>query len=69
MKVLIVGSGGREHALAWKFAQSSKIAEVYVAPGNAGMKLVATCIDIAVTDIIQLKEFAIQNSFGKRNCG
>jgi phosphoribosylamine--glycine ligase len=61
MKVLIVGSGGREHALAWKFAQSSKIAEVYVAPGNAGMKLVATCIDIAVTDIIQLKEFAIQN--------
>lgn len=39
MKILVVGKGGREHALAWKFAQSDKVDEVYVAPGNEGISL------------------------------
>ena len=41
MKILLIGSGGREHALAWKLAQSSKVKTVYVAPGNAGTELEA----------------------------
>jgi len=57
-KVLIIGSGGREHALARKFAQSPQVSEVYVAPGRAGMKDVATPIDIAVTDYDALLAFA-----------
>jgi len=57
-KVLIIGSGGREHALAWKFAQSPQVDEVYVAPGRAGMQAVATPIDIAATDYDALLDFA-----------
>ncbi|MFV8828679.1 phosphoribosylamine--glycine ligase [Alkalihalobacterium sp. APHAB7] len=58
MKVLIVGSGGREHTMAWKVAQSSKVAQVFVAPGNAGMKDVATIVEIPENDHEQLIEFA-----------
>ncbi|MEB1809117.1 MAG: phosphoribosylamine--glycine ligase [Bacillaceae bacterium] len=58
MKVLIVGSGGREHTMAWKVSQSEKVAEVFVAPGNAGMKDVATIVEIAENDHEQLIEFA-----------
>lgn len=57
-KVLIIGSGGREHALAWKFAQSSQVETVYVAPGRAGMQDVAIPIDIAATDYDALTAFA-----------
>ena len=57
-KVLIIGSGGREHALARKFAQSPQVSKVYVAPGRAGMKDVATPVDIAVTDYDALLAFA-----------
>ena len=57
-KVLIIGSGGREHALAWKFAQSAAVNQVFVAPGRAGMCDVATPIDIAVTDYKALVAFA-----------
>jgi len=57
-KVLIIGSGGREHALAWKFAQSPHVETVYVAPGRAGMQAVATPVDIAVTDYDALLAFA-----------
>ena len=56
--VLIIGSGGREHALAWKFAQSPLVSEIYVAPGNPGMKDVATCVPIAVNDFDALLAFA-----------
>jgi phosphoribosylamine--glycine ligase len=45
MKVLVIGSGGRDHAIAWKFAQSSRIKELYVAHGNAGIAQVATCVN------------------------
>jgi len=58
MKVLIVGQGGREHALAWKIAQSDKVNRVFCAPGNAGTALDAENVDIAVTDIDRLVKFA-----------
>lgn len=66
MKVLVVGSGGREHALAWKVAQSSNVEQVYVAPGNAGTALEAKIsnIDIGVEQIDQLIEFANGNDIG-----
>ena len=51
MKILVVGSGGREHSLVWKIRQSKKAEEVYCAPGNAGMTRLATCIDIDATDV------------------
>ena len=58
MKVLVIGSGGREHALAWKLAQSPRIEEVLVAPGNAGTATEAGCrnVAIAATDIPGLIE-------------
>ncbi|WP_019395162.1 phosphoribosylamine--glycine ligase [Priestia filamentosa] len=58
MKVLIIGRGGREHVLAWKVAQSSKVEEVFVAPGNAGMKDVATLISIEEGNHEELAAFA-----------
>lgn len=64
MKVLIIGGGGREHALAWKTAQSSDVTEVFVAPGNAGTALEAnlTNVNISVEDITGLVKFAQDNS-------
>ncbi len=58
MKVLITGSGGREHAIAWKVAQSSKADKIYCAPGNAGIGEIAECVDIGVMDFDRLTEFA-----------
>jgi len=58
MKVLVVGSGGREHALAWKIAQSPKVDAVYAAPGNAGTAREAELVDIAADDIDGLLDFA-----------
>ena len=60
MKVLILGAGGREHAFAWKIAQSPRVDAVYVAPGNAGTALEprVTNIDIAADDVPRLVEFA-----------
>jgi phosphoribosylamine--glycine ligase len=59
MKVLVIGSGGREHALVWKINQSPKVEKIYCAPGNAGIKKVAQCVDIAATDVNELLAFAI----------
>jgi phosphoribosylamine--glycine ligase len=61
MKVLVVGSGGREHAIAWKIAQSPRVDRVFVAPGNAGTGLDAENIEIAANDIAGLIKFAKQN--------
>lgn len=61
-KVLVIGSGGREHALAWKLAQSKHVSKVYCAPGNDGMKNVAEIVDINFTDVDKLAEFAKKNS-------
>jgi phosphoribosylamine--glycine ligase len=61
MNVLVIGSGGREHALAWKISQSPRAARVFVAPGNAGTMVEAENVDIAATDVPRLVEFARQN--------
>lgn len=58
MKVLLVGSGGREHAIAWRLANSDKCTELYCAPGNPGMAEIAECVAISVEDIQQLTQFA-----------
>ncbi|MEX0715091.1 MAG: phosphoribosylamine--glycine ligase [Planctomycetaceae bacterium] len=58
MKVLVIGSGGREHALAWKLAQSPRVSQVYCAPGNAGTEQDARNIDIAADDVPRLVKFA-----------
>ena len=62
MKVLIIGNGGREHALAWKVAQSTRVTHVYVAPGNAGTATETKCVNIAIAadDIAALADFAQQ---------
>ena len=57
MKILVVGSGGREHALAWKLAQSERVQVVYVAPGNGGTALDARLQNVAITDPLALAEF------------
>ncbi len=62
MKVLLVGSGGREHALAWAIAQSENCDELYCAPGNAGIESCAECIDIAADDVQGLVAFAQEKS-------
>ncbi len=64
MKVLVVGSGGREHALIWKLAQSPGVTALYAAPGNAGMAAQARLIDIPVTDISALADLAQRERIG-----
>ncbi len=58
MKILIVGSGGREHAIAWKVAQSPKVEKIYCAPGNAGIAEYAECVDIGAMEFDKLAAFA-----------
>lgn len=60
MRVLVVGGGGREHALIWKIRQSPRVKELYCAPGNAGIAQVAKCINIAAEDLDGLLEFALE---------
>ncbi|PFK44051.1 phosphoribosylamine--glycine ligase [Bacillus cereus] len=64
MNVLVIGRGGREHALAWKFAQSEQVEKVYVAPGNEGMRDVAMPVDIDENDFDALVLFAKENNIG-----
>jgi len=58
MKILVIGSGGREHALVWKINQSPKVSKIYCAPGNAGISQLAQCIDIGPDKITALADFA-----------
>lgn len=60
MKVLVVGSGGREHSLVWKINQSPKVDAIYCAPGNAGIRKMAQCVDISATDVKALVRFALE---------
>ncbi len=60
MKILVIGSGGREHALAWKLKQSPRVGRLYVAPGNGGTEAIATNVPIKVTDVAGLLRFAEQ---------
>ena len=62
MKILIVGSGGREHAIAWKVAQSSRVEKIYCAPGNAGIADVAECVPVKAEDIEGIVKFAKENA-------
>ena len=62
MKVLVIGGGGREHALVWKIAQSPKVSKIYCAPGNAGISELAECLSIKADDIPALLQFAKNNS-------
>ncbi|QDU87412.1 Phosphoribosylamine--glycine ligase [Pirellulimonas nuda] len=64
MKVLVIGAGGREHALAWKISQSKRVDTVFVAPGNAGTGLDAENVDISATDAARLTAFAKKNEVG-----
>jgi phosphoribosylamine---glycine ligase len=64
VKVLVIGNGGREHALAWKLAQSPKVARVFCAPGNAGTALLGDNVEIAVEDIDKLLAFAREEGIG-----
>lgn len=62
MKVLVIGGGGREHAIIWKLAQSKKVTEIYCAPGNAGIMEMASCVDISATDVEGLLDFALEKA-------
>ena len=61
MKVLVVGGGGREHAICWKLAQSPKVTELYCAPGNGGIAQVAQCVPIKATDVEAMVAWAKEN--------
>ena len=58
MNILLLGSGGREHAIAWKIAQSPKVDKLFIAPGNAGTALVGTNVDIKADDFAAIKDFS-----------
>jgi phosphoribosylamine--glycine ligase len=60
MKILVIGGGGREHALIWKLKQSDKVGTVFCAPGNAGIGNIAQCVDISVGDLAALLDFALK---------
>ena len=62
MKLLLLGSGGREHALAWKIAQSPKVEKLYIAPGNAGTSSVGENVNIKATDFNALKAFVLKEN-------
>ena len=61
MRILLLGSGGREHALAWKIAQSKKVEKLFIAPGNAGTGNCGENVAIGVNDFDKLKDFALEN--------
>ena len=60
-KILLLGSGGREHALAWKIAQSTKVEKLFIAPGNAGTATVGENVDLKADDFAAIREFVLQN--------
>ena len=64
MNILILGSGGREHALAWKIAQSSRVDRVFVAPGNGGTAQDAENVDLPANDFSRITKFALENRVG-----
>ncbi len=62
MKILVVGSGGREHAIAWKLAQSPKVKKLYCAPGNAGIADVAECVPVKAEALEGIRDFCVKNA-------
>ena len=63
MKVMIVGGGGREHAIAWKFRQSPRVTDLHCAPGNAGIASLATCVPIKATDLDAIVDYCLKERF------
>ncbi len=61
MNILLLGSGGREHAMAWKIAQSPKVEQLYIAPGNAGTQAVGTNVNIKINDFDSIKQFVLEH--------
>ena len=61
MNILLLGSGGREHALAWKIAQSPKLTQLFIAPGNPGTASLGKNLPIAVNDFIAIKNAALEH--------
>src|SRR5687768_12587419 len=59
MRILLLGSGGREHAIAWKIAQSSHLEQLFIAPGNAGTRLHGTNVEMSATDFPAIKAFVL----------
>ena len=64
MNILLLGSGGREHALAWKIAQSDKVSHLYIAPGNAGTASLGTNLPIGVSDFAAIRQAALDYNIG-----
>ena len=64
MKVLVIGSGGREHALVWKISQSKLVKKLYAAPGNAGISRIAECVNIKADNVDKLLDFALKERIG-----
>jgi phosphoribosylamine--glycine ligase len=64
MNILLLGSGGREHAIAWKIRQSKHCDELFIAPGNAGTGTVGTNIELSITDFDSISSFCTEHSIG-----
>ena len=62
MKILIIGGGGREHAIAWKLSKSPRVEKIYCVPGNAGIAEIAECVNIGVMEFD--RQVALQRSMG-----
>src|SRR5690349_12275821 len=62
MKIMVIGSGGREHAICHAFAQSSKVTRLFCAPGNAGIAQIAECVPISAEDVAALMDFAMNEN-------
>ena len=62
MNILLIGSGGREHAIAWKLCQSKLLSKLFIAPGNAGTETLGENVDLEISDFDQLKSFIINKS-------
>ena len=62
MNILLLGSGGREHAMAWKLANSQHISKLFIAPGNAGTRLVGINVAISPNDFLKIKEFVVKEN-------
>ena len=68
MNILLLGSGGREHAMAWKIRQSPRLGKLYIAPGNAGTSLVGTNVELSLDDFTGIGRFATRQSHRYGGC-
>lgn len=64
MRILVIGGGGREHALVWKLARCQGVDKIFASPGNPGMKLLAECVDLPLQDLEAVADFAQNQNIG-----